>query len=401
MNSGKVFKWAIISLAVIFIIHQAFSSFYKPITTETALFHSGTEGIDISGFIVRNEMVVTEKANGALHFLVEDGTRVAKDGTIAQIYDSESASITVSEIENLKGKIEDMKNIIAYNNLDATDLDTVNNKLNAAINELVITCSAGQFSEVEKAKQELLSIINRKQMVIGATTDFTPQLEELEARVNSLEASLPSVKDKIKAEISGYFASSSDGYENSVDISKLSKITPEEFAKIEPSEKPKNVIGKIVSDYEWYIVAKISMNDSLTYKEGESVKISTSLKTAPTLSAKVKHINVSDVGEDAIIVLSCSQMSSEIAAIRTAPMTLVKTEYSGLKVSRKALRVADSKTGVFVVNSMQVKFVPVNVVFSNDDYIICEQLASDSDVLRLYDEVIVKGRNLYDGKIIG
>ena len=401
MKGSSVLKGVIILLSAVFIIHQIISSVYNPVKTESAVFYTAVDGFKITGVVVRNEILVNSDKNGVMHFVTADGSRVSKNGVIANIYDSEAASITVSEIENLKSKIEDMKNIIAYNNLDATDLDTVNNKLNDAVNELVTTCASGQFSDVENAKQELLSIINRKQMVIGTTTDFTPQLEELEARVNSLEATLPSVKDKIKADISGYFASSIDGYETSVDISNLAEMTPESFSQIKQSEKPQNVIGKIVSDYEWYIIAKISMNDSLTYKEGQTVKISTSLKTAPTLTAKVKHINVSDVGEDAIIVLSCSQMSSEIAAIRTAPMTLVKTEYSGLKVSKRALRVDDSKTGVFVVNSMQVKFVPVNVIYSNDDYIICEQLASDSDVLRLYDEVIVKGRNLYDGKIIG
>ncbi len=400
MNSAKILRACVILVAVVFVLHQSISSLYKPVTTETAIFYGGTEGVDIAALIVRNETIVTDDAKGALHFMVEDGNRVAKDGVIAQVYDSESASITVNQIDNLNKRIEDIENIIAYNNLDATDLETVNEKLNNAVNDLVIKCASGKYSQIEESKQELYSVINRKQMLIGATTDFTPQLTELKQQVTQLEASLPDIKDKITADISGYFVSNIDGYEKSVDLSSLSKITPESFEKIEPKDNSKNVIGKIVSDYEWYVIAQISINDSLTYKEGDTVKISTSLKTAPNLTATVKHINVSDVGENAIIVLACNQMSSEIATIRTAPMTLVKTEYSGLKVPRRALRVSDSKTGVYVINSMQVKFVPVNVVFSNDDYIICEQLASDDNVLRLYDEVIVKGRNLYDGKII-
>ena len=50
---------------------------------------------------------------------------------------------------------------------------------------------------------------------------------------------------------------------------------------------------------------------------------------------------------------------------------------------------------------MQVKFVEVNVIYSDDDYMICEKQTDDEKVLRLYDEVIVKGKNLYDGKIVG
>ena len=56
---------------------------------------------------------------------------------------------------------------------------------------------------------------------------------------------------------------------------------------------------------------------------------------------------------------------------------------------------------IFLVSGMQVKFVPVNMIFSNDSYIICEKVASENNELRLYDSVIVKGKKLYDGKIVG
>ena len=400
MNTGKALRTAIIIVAIIFVIHQFFSSFYQPITTETAVFDNGTEGIDITALLLRNETIVTNSDNGVLHFSVEDGTRVAKNGVIAGIYDSESASITVNQIENIKRQISDFEDIIAYNNLDATDLDIVNNKLNSAVYDFVIMCSAGDYSNLDTAKQELLSIINRKQMIIGTTTDFTPQLESLKGQLNSLNASLPALKGSVKAQMSGYFLSTIDGFENCVDIKNLKSITPENFDSIKPTDKQKNAIGKIVSDYEWYIVTKISINDSLNYKVGDTVKISTTIKTAPILTAKVSNINVSESGENAVIIFSCSQMSSEIAQIRTAPMTIIKTEYNGLRVSKRALRVSDSKTGVYVVSGMQIKFVPVTVTYSNENYIICKQENSNSNVLRLYDEVVVKGRNLYDGKII-
>ena len=94
-------------------------------------------------------------------------------------------------------------------------------------------------------------------------------------------------------------------------------------------------------------------------------------------------------------------MNSELASMRSGPMTVVKKEYSGLKVPKNTLRVVDSKRGVYVLTGMQIKFVEVNVLFSNDSYIICEKQTEDENVLRLYDEVVTRGKNLYDGKIVG
>ena len=91
-------------------------------------------------------------------------------------------------------------------------------------------------------------------------------------------------------------------------------------------------------------------------------------------------------------------MNSELATMRSGPMTVVKAEYSGLKVQRSALRVVDGKRGVYVLSGMQISFVPVEVLYYSDSYIICKK--DNEGGLKLYDRVVVKGKNLYDGKIV-
>ena len=181
----------------------------------------------------------------------------------------------------------------------------------------------------------------------------------------------------------------------------LEKLTPEFMSSVKPEETGANVIGKIVPDYEWYIAATVSLNDSLQYKEGQSVKLLTNVKSATDLTATVKQINISEKAETAVILFACSDMNSELANMRNISITVVNKEYSGLRIPQKALRVVDSQKGVYVKTGMQIKFVPVEIVYRNDDYIICEKQNENSDCLKLYDKVVVKGRNLYDGKIVG
>ena len=56
--------------------------------------------------------------------------------------------------------------------------------------------------------------------------------------------------------------------------------------------------------------------------------------------------------------------------------------------------------GVYVVNGMQINFVPVEMLYSNDEFIICKKQIETGDTVKLYDQVVVKGKKLYDGKII-
>ena len=160
------------------------------------------------------------------------------------------------------------------------------------------------------------------------------------------------------------------------------------------------MVGKLVSDYEWYIAAAVPINDSLNYKEGDELTIYTSVKSFSKLPVTVKKINISSDSTSAVVLFACNDMNSELASMRSGPMTVVKREYSGLKIPKSALRVVDSKRGVYVLTGMQVKFVEVNVIYSADNYMLCEKQTEDDKSLRLYDDVIVKGKNLYDGKIV-
>lgn len=400
MKGTTVLKGFVILLIAVFAVHQAVSSLYKPVKTETAVFSDMSDGLNITGVIIRNETLISAGDSGVLHFIIGDGNRVAKDGVIANIYDSESASIILERIDSVNGKIADIEEMLSYNNLEAADLDMINAKVHQNLNNLIICGGNGNYDSFSDKSDELLSAYNRRQAAMGETADFSAQLTALKAEKDQLAASLPAAKGTLRAEKSGYFVSKADGYETVLTCENPESITPEYLNGIKAETVTENTVGKIVSDYEWYIAAEVSVNESLNFKEGDALTIYTSVKSYPKLPVTVKKINISESSGGAVVLFACNDMNSELASMRTGPMTVVKKEYSGLKVPTSARRVVDSKLGVYVLTGMQVKFVEVKVLFTDGDYMICEKQTSDGNVLRLYDEVIVKGKNLYDGKII-
>ena len=400
MKVSTVLRFLVILIAAVFIIHQAISAFYNPVKTENAVFYTAVDDFKITGLIIRNETLVESDATGVMHYVISDGSRVSKDGVIANIYDNESASITVTNIDSVNAKIADIEDILSYNDVEAANLDLINARIGDRVNEFILATSSGDYSAAASEADDLLSAITRKQAAIGVANDLSARLDTLKAELTKLSASLPTVKGSIYAAQSGYFVSKTDGYEQVFTCEDLSKITPEFLKDASAKETGANVIGKIVSDYEWYIAAEVSIDESVNYKEGESLIINTSVKTSPQLPVTVKKINISDSSSKAVILFACNQMNSELASMRSGPMSVVKAEYSGLKVARKALRVVDNVRGVYVLSGMQIEFIPVNIVYSTDSYIICEKQSENGEFLKLYDRVVVKGKNLYDGKII-
>ncbi len=400
MKGNTVLKVFLILFISVFVIHQLYSSLYKPITTASAEYFESSDGLELTGYVIRKEIPVTYTQSGSLHYAVSDGERVSKDGVIAYVYDSPSASVINSKIETVKNQIADIEEIQGYNDNKAADIDQINNKVTSALNEMQRSCAGGNFSGSKEKINAFLSSLNRRSSATGDQTDFTENLNNLKSELSSLQASLPAPKASITAAESGYFVSALDGYENVLTVDTVSEIDDEFLKKLKPQTQTENGIGKIVSDYEWYIAAPVDINDSLKFKEGDALTVNTNLKSGQQLPVTVKSINISDNSKKAVIIFSCEQMNSALAVLRTGSMKVISKTYAGLRVPKKALRVVKGKTGVYVLSGINVKFVEVNVIYNTGDYIICEQVKSNSNVLRIYDEVIVKGKNLYDGKVV-
>ena len=398
--NNKFVKIGLSALIIAFLLFQIYSAIFSSISTSSAIPFEYTEGIDTTGIIIRDETLVKNSEQGTLHFAVVDGEKIAKGGVIAHIYDGDSASANATKIEELKAQLKKIEEIEGYNNMMAVDLSTVNAKISSYYNDFAFNSSLGRYDKLSESVSGLLTMMTRKKVATGEQTDFSSLKDAINIQINQLSQSSGNVKGSIKASVSGYFVSVVDNFEDKLSTKDLSIFTPDYFNELTAGEATQNVIGKIVYDYKWYIAGLVPINDSKFYKIGETVTLKTTTTSNPRLTAVVEKVNLSPTGDNAVIIFSCNEMSSELATMRSGTITIIKNEYSGLKVDSKALRVVDGKTGVYIVSGLEAKFVEANILYSNDSYAICELNNSDSSKLRLYDEVIVKGKNLYDGKII-
>lgn len=394
----KVLKWVTVGFLVTFVFAQFYLSVMNPVTTDTVYEHSTYSGWTANGFIIRNETVLSQNVSGSLSYNVQNGGRVSKNGTVASVYlDSKSAELA-GRIEKLDKQIEVLQSVQIYNDSAATDLSALNSKIESKILEVTAATQNGRISKTD-AVDELLQLLNRKQIVTGQATDFNTLIASLKAERDALKAAAGEGTGSVVSPSSGYVIYSVDGYENTLKPEMIPELTAEKMSAIPREPIPDNAVCKIVSDYEWYISVVIPFDEALNLREGETVKLLTPLVSVPELSVTVKSINKQSAQENAVATFACKTMNTELAEYRTLEVTVVYSEHSGLKVDNRAIRVLDGKRGVYVLTASQVKFVPVNVIYEGENYSIVEKEVSNSKVLRLYDEIIVKGKNLYDGKI--
>ncbi|MBR5452157.1 MAG: hypothetical protein IKV36_04085 [Clostridia bacterium] len=396
----KILKLVGIGFVVLVLLHQGYKAVYNPFTTQTVTHVNYYDGIDVVGMVIRDENVITAEYDGVLSYTLNEGSRVAKNGVIANIYKNVEAANAHLEIKKIESEIKNLEDIQTYNDLYAADVALIDSKIFSSLVSLTTDRQNGKKVIDSTAASELCNYLNRKQIVKGTATSFDTLISSLTTRKAGFEAAYSEATGSITTDRAGYFISVVDGYEQVLSPDELQDLTPEKFNSLKPMSAELNAVGKVVSDYRWYIAVKVPFDYSLTLSVGQKMTLKTAVSGYTDLPVNIECINRSNAANEAVVVFVCKTVSEELAGLRTIPVTIVRESYEGLKVDNQAVRVnKEGVTGVYIYRNNQLKFVEVNLLYTGK-YSIVEQVLGKQGVLRLYDEIIVKGRDLYDGKIV-
>ena len=118
------------------------------------------------------------------------------------------------------------------------------------------------------------------------------------------------------------------------------------------------------------------------------------------VDAKVVSLKRQEDGSS-ICIFECDTFSSEFVDGRVAQVKLLMDNYEGIRIPTSAIRIVDGKAGVYTRKGIEVVFKQIKQIISEEDYTLVENTSNLDGYISLYDTVIVGGKDLYDGKIIG
>ncbi len=364
--------------------------------TEMAVMHSAYDSIECNGFIIRNESVLSGGENGILRYVLKDGERVSKNGVVAEIYSTEEAVYAKEEYDELTERINRMEESERQAKGGSINLETINTQSRSSLLDMLSAFDNGDMDSVYDISEEYLDLINRRQILTGDLDGYGTLISELKSQRDAAAAKMQTSSSSIRSANSGYFIKSIDGYENSISVEELANITPDMLNSVTATDMG-DAIGKVVGDYDWYIATEIDNTAAMSLAVGQTYSIDFNVSTAEKVPATVKYMNRFD--NTTVVVFSCSYMNSTLAHLRSCQIEVILKEYNGLIVNTDAVRIADDVKGVYVDNGYMIKFKPIEVIYTGDGYMLCK-VSEDKSGLVLYDEVIIGGRNLYDGKIV-
>lgn len=399
-NKGNWLIISVIVLIVLFVVIQFYKVTHIELKTQTATVSTVYDKVSSEALFIRDESVVEKSATGVTVPCFEDGDKINVKGNVAMQFSSSKAAANYSKYTDLTNQIKYYQTLEAQTVGQSANLETINED----IEQKVINYADGVCkNKIGDTAEELDSVLVRRQLIIGEDVDLLSIIENLRDKRNSYSSF--SKPDKyIKADESGVFSSYTDGYENIIDFDKAEETSAKEFKSalkaVDKSQDVGNNIGKLVTSYTWYVQTLVSTDAIKNLENGDYVNIV--LKDDVSREFKAEIVSGADVSlgqKETLLILKLNEMDADIAKLRKAEIEIRRKTYEGIKISSEALHVVDGKKGVYVLIASQIKFREVNVIYSDDDYVLAEYDESNTDSIHLYDKIITQGKDLKDGKV--
>ncbi len=391
-------------LVLTYVGYQIFMATYTPVKVETAELCDEYETIDTKGYILRSESMIAKEGDGYVYYIAENGMRVAKDGRIAEIYADAQSAANQQTIKELDGQIKQLMAIQDQGQNSRTSLDLITTQLKQLQSEVIFEAAAPAFYNIDELSEELLILMNKKQATVGNDVDFSAHIMALQNEKDSLSQTEHNPTGVIRSPIAGYFVSGMDGYEAPVDPDKVLALSVEDVRALmdsSPSNSTEGYIGKVVGSYEWYLACVVSSEDLTHLSVDRSVRVRLPMVSGEAIPVTLVAQNRDRSGEVAVI-FRCDYMSASLSDIRMEDVQILVAQHSGLKVPDEAVRFNEAQeSGVFVKEGNMIKFRRIQVLHHSHQgsFSICA-VVDDDNYLQLYDDIVMEGKNLYDGKIV-
>lgn len=371
---------------------QIYRSMNGTNNTQDAVLYTCKESIDFTGIFVRDEAVIYSSHidEGIMSYAVSDGSRLSKNSTVARIYDSYSQIYNRYRIERLKEELTNLRRAQDPGTTDYAQPEFISAQIGDNYKNLLLNIAKGDYGVVYDNSLDLLKLMNIYNIAANIEHDYNARITVLENELASLNAALKEPVATINSLNTGYFTSVVDGYETELSLDKIGNLTVEDIKRIvaKPTNitgSQKNAIGKVFSGYSWKMVGVIDVADRYFVNQTLLFSIDSS-ENVHTVT--VESITPTGNGNEAIIVISCEELDSELAATRVADVELTFIEKTGIRAPRLSVRFKDGVKGVYVMVGEQLQFKKLDVIYEGDDYILSKN-TSDSEYLNLYDRIVI------------
>ncbi len=391
---------ALFVFVVLFMGYHVVDAVRDPVGTVAAVLYRTEHTISAVGLFVRDEETLS-RPDGIAEVLTDEGARVGIGEPVAVVYRDTDALTTGAEVRELKARIGQLESI-QRQSADLTDTSGLDSLIDKSLTSVLTTLDRRDCAELEDKVIHFKSLLFKRESVYGDAPDMDTLLEALRLELQQKSARVSEYLSDVSFRTPGTFSPITDGFETLLTPDLLQTLNAQQWDvlyKTRPQDNSSSYIGKISKGFVWYFTTVLPAQDVSFLEPGHSVSL-----RLPRLGGKVLRARVSRMTEPGdgktLVVFEGNTNLADLVSSRHETAEMILESYEGIRIPKDATRISDGVLGVYCQVLSQARFKPVEILLDRDNYYIVTYDPTKKNALLPGDEVITRGRDLFDGKIL-
>lgn len=402
--------------AVAYFGAYAYHVLFRDIESMQLYSYSAEDSIQSVGYMVREEQAL-QGTDTLQEIVPAEGETVAAGDALSIVYQDQGALENHREMHRLEERIQSLQYILSHS-ADASDSANLNSSIIRSLVELHQLTARDELSQLGEHSDQLKTLLFRRDYTYNGSADLSAESAKLQKKLKKLSKQNQSATSVVQAPVSGAFSSMVDGYESVLTPEQMTDLTPERFRQLLEQRAPVTEgtsLGKLVTSPQWYFVTILDEQQAQRLKLGDrlTVRFKSMTRTVPM---RVKSLSQSDQQGEVCVVLTSQEYLALTTLLREQTADLIFGNVEGFRVEKGAVHVNNETgdVGVYRIYGAQASWVSVDILWEEEDCYIIRQKkvlneeGKESELsqldtarqLREGTEIIVRGRDLYDGKVL-
>lgn len=371
IRKGRVFAVVLILVLVfIYAVYLVAKLVQNP--TNTFMVTNGKisqEESDI-GYIIREETVVKGQnyKNGMVK-IKNEGEKVAKGDSVFRYYSSGE--------EELKNKIAELDveiQSLMQNEKSSfpSDVKLLESQIEKELDSIY---GVNNAQKIQEYKKNINSYITKKAKISSPSNS---RLKELLSQREEYENRLTSDSENVNAPESGIVSYRVDGLESVLtteDFTKFNKSFLQDLKlKTGQTVASNEEVGKIINNYQCYIVFNSNTNEAKNSKVGDTIKIR--VQNSDTLKASVENI-IDEDDESKTITVKITNDVEKLIAYRKISFDIIWWDAEGFRIPNEAIKEENGLSYVVRNRNGYYNKMLVKILKQNDEYCIVRQYKTE------------------------
>ena len=369
-----------------------------PIKTVTAVEYESVNGYYSSGYIVRDEIVLSG-GQAITALTVSEGQKTSLGQPVALEYHSSEAQQLQQQIAELTEKLTQLQ--YAAGSAFAPDQATMDIQIRGTLVDAAVLVNRGRMSALREMSPELKGMILRRFSDSATSAELQQQIRSTEEEISALRQQVSGRITTVTAPRAGYFSGTTDGYETVLTPASMAALSVADVENLSGAAKAAPAVGKIITGETWYYVTVLPARYLQDLPEGNTVTVSFAQELpSGSIPMKVHHVGQEENGKF-VAIFSCGHYMQDITLMREQSADIIIHQQNGLRVPKEAVRVRDDNPGVYVLEGVEARWKRVTILLDNGETYLVTLDKSQTSFLWPGDEIIVSGvDDLRNGMVI-